>query len=161
MATNQVTTCDCYQPHWQVMNSTTVIRNSIITRVFNAELAVRTAVLEEIQKRMDKMFLDKSSLFCFLADDTARQIVHICFTCLEKMLLTRTYTFVKTEIYMSIVDAVNNKKIDPDMARMMAPDNGCIFSAVQKKMPVSEIFGACQLSILRCLYKNDVNTFWF
>ena len=46
------------------------------------------------------------------------------------------------------------------MARTMAPDNGCIFSAVQKKMPVSEICGACQLSILRCLYKNDVNTFY-
>ena len=52
------------------------------------------------------------------------------------------------------------KVIDPDMARTMAPDNGCIFSAVQKKMPVSEICGACQLSILRCLYKNDVNTFY-
>ena len=135
--------------------------DSLIAKVFNTELAVRTSTLAEIKKRMGNMFLNKASLLCYLADDTHRQIVHICYGCLEKMLLTRNYTFVKCEVFVSLVDAVNYKKIDADMVRSIAPDNGCIFSAVQKKIPVSEICRSCQLSILRCLYKDDVNTFCF
>ena len=60
-----------------------------------------------------------------------------------------------------LVDLINKQKVKSDTFHPIAPNNGCIISAVKKEIGISKICGTCQLHILRCLYQNDVYTLDF
>ena len=159
MVRNQVVTCGCFYPHWKVMESTDAIHNSVVEKIFNGDLAVRTSTLEEIKKRMVKFH--NILLLDYFAEGDIHQIVHICDVCLKRILLTQNFIFVQPELYMGAIDKVKEGKIHPDMIHLGAPDNSCIVSVTKKETAISEICKACQVAILKCLYKHDAFTLDF
>ena len=61
---------------------------------------------------------------------------------------------------MSLVDAINSpdNKLKVDSFWNVAPNVGCLMSAIKKEIPVSNICENSHVQILRCLLESDVYT---
>ena len=158
MATNQIILCACFYSYWTVIVNTEAIRNSLLEKIFDTNESVRKKALHDIKQRMLKFH--NFSLYRFLVEGNIRQTAHICDKCLEKLVLEKDFNFIDAWSYMSLVDAVNSpdNELKVDSFRNVAPNVGCLMSAVKKEIPVSNICEHCHVQILRCLLENDVYT---
>ena len=154
MASNQtsriVATCRCFFSLWKQIRAVETHQ-----KLFDTKDPGWKGAIEDIKRLMGKF----NNFSLFYAHE--KRIIHLCDSCFEKILYTKTINFIDCVSYYALLESYKEKRITERQILPFAPRIGCIAGVVKRNKRISDICELCRNWAMQRLLLSETYTIYF